>query len=175
MRYTRKWLGIGVTLGALALATATQASADVKTVRISGTERFKPNEEVVNTFRFTPGHLTVKSGETVTWTHNESPADDHTITIVDKKHLPKSFAYVDKLFVPSDPNYCQKCVDAMNAHMGGAPVVNVGPAGLDEEGDSLFIGGTQANVSDQVTAPAGTTLYYLCLIHPWMQGSINVH
>src|SRR4051812_42884776 len=73
MRYTRKWLGIGVTLGALALATATQASADVKTVRISGTERFKPNEEVVNTFRFTPGHLTVKSGETVTWTHNESP------------------------------------------------------------------------------------------------------
>jgi hypothetical protein len=26
----------------------------------------------------------------------------------------------------------------------------------------------------QVTASAGTTLHYLCIIHPWMQGSIKV-
>jgi len=25
-----------------------------------------------------------------------------------------------------------------------------------------------------VTAPAGTTLFYICAIHPWMQGIINV-
>jgi hypothetical protein len=59
--------------------------------------------------------------------------------------------------------------------IGGTPVVNVGASGLDAVGDLLFIAGSQPNVSATVTAPAGTTLDYLCLIHPWMQGAITVH
>jgi hypothetical protein len=54
-------------------------------------------------------------------------------------------------------------------------VVNVGGPGLDARGDSLLFGGPfDQAVEAQVTAPAGTTLYYLCVIHPWMQGSIKV-
>jgi plastocyanin len=40
-------------------------------------------------------------------------------------------------------------------------------------GDSLFQAPGK-NVSAVVSAPAGTTLYYLCAIHPWMQGKIVV-
>jgi hypothetical protein len=43
-------------------------------------------------------------------------------------------------------------------------------------GDSLLFGGEldSQSISARVTAPAGTTLYYLCALHPWMQGSIKV-
>jgi hypothetical protein len=51
--------------------------------------------------------------------------------------------------------------------------VNVGGPGLDQSGDSLlFFAGE--SISAEISAAAGTTLYYLCAIHPWMQGSITV-
>lgn len=52
------------------------------------------------------------------------------------------------------------------------PVVDVGGPGLDSPGDSLFF--DDESISATVTAPAGTTLLYLCAIHPWMQGEIAV-
>ena len=53
------------------------------------------------------------------------------------------------------------------------PVVNVGAAGFDQPGDSMFIP-PHGRVSFDVTAPAGTTLHFMCAIHPWMQGRIKV-
>ena len=32
----------------------------------------------------------------------------------------------------------------------------------------------KGKISFNVTAKKGTTLYYLCAIHPWMQGKIKV-
>jgi hypothetical protein len=32
----------------------------------------------------------------------------------------------------------------------------------------------KARIAAAVTAPPGTTLLYLCAIHPWMQGEITV-
>ena len=56
------------------------------------------------------------------------------------------------------------------------PVVDVGAPGFNEPGDSLFFVAEEPfnTISAQVTAPAGTTLKYLCAIHPWMQGTITV-
>ena len=53
------------------------------------------------------------------------------------------------------------------------PLLNAGPAGLDEVGDSvlLFPGETR---QVPVSAPAGTNLFFLCIFHPWMQGRLNV-
>ena len=53
------------------------------------------------------------------------------------------------------------------------PVVNAGEPGLDAPGDSLFFF-DDTSISAPVTAPSGTTLKYLCAIHPWMQGTIVV-
>jgi plastocyanin len=55
------------------------------------------------------------------------------------------------------------------------PVLNKGAPGLDRDGDSLLIAPRRgASASAVVSAPAGTTLYYVCTIHPWMQGTIKV-
>jgi hypothetical protein len=44
---------------------------------------------------------------------------------------------------------------------------------LDQPGDSLWLA-PGATISSQVSAPAGTTLFYLCAIHGWMQGRLTV-
>ncbi|MGH2651068.1 MAG: cupredoxin domain-containing protein, partial [Actinomycetota bacterium] len=61
-------------------------------------------------------------------------------------------------------------------HFGGGPpvlVIEVGGPGLDAPGDSLLLFPGES-ISASVSAPAGSTLFYLCAIHPWMQGSITV-
>jgi hypothetical protein len=32
----------------------------------------------------------------------------------------------------------------------------------------------EQSITMQVTAPAGTVLHFMCVIHPWMQGEIIV-
>jgi hypothetical protein len=53
--------------------------------------------------------------------------------------------------------------------------VNKGKPGLDRAGDSVAIEGAKhKSISIKVTAPAGTTLYFFCAVHPWMHGKITV-
>jgi hypothetical protein len=51
--------------------------------------------------------------------------------------------------------------------------INAGKPGLSRRGDSLYLE-PKATISAKVTAPAGRSLYYLCAIHPWMQGVLRV-
>jgi len=51
--------------------------------------------------------------------------------------------------------------------------VNVGQPGLDQPGDSLLILDGQT-IGATISASAGTNLFYLCAIHPWMQGQLRV-
>ena len=53
-------------------------------------------------------------------------------------------------------------------------VVNVGPPGLDQPGDSLLIDAEHPVTRARVTAAPGTTLRFICVIHPWMQGKLKV-
>ena len=44
-----------------------------------------------------------------------------------------------------------------------------------KKGDSWFTGERKGTHDvAKVTAKAGTTLYFICAIHPWMQGSVKV-
>jgi hypothetical protein len=97
--------------------------------------------------------------------------EPHTVTVVDEADLPTE---VDEVFGCQAPG--EPCGDALAGHFGGGPpvpVIEAGGSGLDAPGDSLllFPGGS---VSATVSAPAGSTLFYLCALHPWMQGSITV-
>jgi plastocyanin len=50
-----------------------------------------------------------------------------------------------------------------------------GQAGSRQAGDSVAIEGAKhKSISIKVTAPAGTTLYFFCAVHPWMHGKITV-
>ena len=53
-------------------------------------------------------------------------------------------------------------------------MVNVGRPGLDQPGDSLLIDAEQPVTRARVTADPGTTLHFICAIHPWMQGKLKV-
>ena len=97
--------------------------------------------------------------------------------------LPKTAAQVDACRVCEQIG--AKHVKNPNAEPGPSNpilhwIVNAGKPGLDSPGDSVAIlegPGAPAghkSVTIQVTAPAGTTLHFLCAVHPWMQGTIKV-
>jgi plastocyanin len=161
-----------VALGAallLALSIDVAAGASPTIVAVRGGERFVPNAMIQSTFRFSPGPINVTSGQEITWVDEGQVADPHTITVV--AELP---ATLEEVFA------CEACFAALAGHdpdMNGEPpfneVLNVGDPGLDTPGDSLLLA-PGGSVSAVVSAPAGTTLLYLCAIHPWMQGSITV-
>ena len=142
------------------------ASASSGTVFTRGDEKFVPNAMIQSTLRFSPGKVNASTGQTLTWTHADQTTAPHTVTIVDQADVPGS---IDEVFA------CPACVAALDAHFAGGlnPVVNVGLPGLDQPGDSLLLFPGES-VSAEVAAAAGTTLDYLCAIHPWMQGSITV-
>ncbi|TMD09058.1 MAG: hypothetical protein E6J01_02865 [Chloroflexi bacterium] len=161
------------------------SSADVpRNVTIMGTEHFVPNALINADFRFSPGPLSVKSGDTVTW--QNATTDGHTISIV-----PSQPATVGDVFMCGAPGTV--CAPILQCHFpggfgnGGPPPAinpfcgNAANGQLSAVGDSFLIPPpgigppSLQTVTAIITAPAGTTLLYMCVIHPWMQGSIVVH
>ena len=160
-----------VTVAVLAVALiANGAVAAPNAVRTTGDERVVPNAMVQATLRFTPGKIGTTSGDEVTWTHDDKTDEPHTATIVEEFPEPT----LDAIFGCGAPD--QPCGQALAAHAVSGQVVDVGAPGFNEPGDSLFFGAEEPFnvISAEVTAPAGTTLKYLCAIHPWMQGTITV-
>jgi plastocyanin len=119
----------------------------------------------------------VDKGDKVTWNDAALTSVPHTITIFDPKLVPIDFAtaYIcnwDSRILGVDG----PCLQFMDAHGGippTTPVVEVGRKGLDAPGDSIFLP-PSGSVSAEVAAQPGTTLNYICIIHPWMQGTITV-
>jgi plastocyanin len=152
----------GVLVGAMVAAVSAAvvvfgggAGAASSTVKIVGADSFVPNSKVQSTFHFVPGTISVHSGSTAQWQNTTS--DPHTVTIVKPGQVPSNFNAVMN---------CKVCASQ-------APSANVGGPGLDAPGDSLFVK-PHGTVSAAVTAKAGTTLHYMCIFHPWMQGVIKV-
>jgi len=111
----------------------------------------------------------------VTWADNALTTSPHTITMVDAADLPVNFAeaYIcnwNKRILGVDG----PCLRFMDAHGGVPPIrqmVEVG--GLDAPGRSIFLP-PNGSASAHVTAGPGSTLYYMRIIHPSMQGTITL-
>ncbi len=159
-------------LAAIAAVGVIAGTAGAATVRTAGGLEFEVNEYVSDTVRWVPGHIIAKSNERVTWIDRDESPDPHTITVANKRALP---GQGDNLFA------CQVC-ELANAHLEDPNNpdsdiarlrVNRGPAGMNQQGDSLvLIPGSR--ISARITAAVGRTIHYICAIHPWMQGSITV-
>ncbi len=106
----------------------------------------------------------------------------HTFSLVEESLLPATRKARKGCFAPG-----KICMDIAVAHKVNfktekvnKPVVKAGAAGWNRmftknaEGDSWFTVKLGASFSQKVTAEAGTTLTYLCAIHPEMQGRIEV-
>jgi plastocyanin len=169
------------TTAALVVAVMTGpalAAGSTTTVETRGGDILSPGHFIKNNFRFVPRYITVHRGDPVRWVDRDRDADDpHTVTIANKADLPQTIAQLDACYEPG--GFCIQTIEAHDPGLDEQPpfnfVVNVGRPGLDARGDSLLFGGPfDQSVRARVTAPAGSTLYYLCVIHPWMQGRIKV-
>jgi plastocyanin len=134
-----------------------------------GETTFEPNARIESTLRFSPEKAVVQSGQGVRWVHRDADPDPHTVTVIDPADRPST---IQELL-----GGCRVCGQALEAHFGGRRVDRKidldGDGGLSQPGDSLlfFQGG---DVSARITAPAGSRLWYLCAIHPWMIGRLVV-
>lgn len=150
------------------------ASADSKTVRTLGDNIVQPNVKIASSLRFSPGPVTVKSGDTITWVHADDTEEPHTVTFGNQADLGDTFEEVFGCGAPGG-----LCEQALAGHGAFGPVLDAfGPGDaanpvVDEVGDSLlFFAGE--SITATVGAAPGSTLYYLCAIHPWMQGTVEV-
>ena len=158
-------------LGVSALGVGAASAASKNRIDVVGGTSIKPGQSVTDDQHFTPQDLEVKSGATVKLVNKAKTEDPHTISLVKKSQLPKTAKAAFN---------CAACNAFFGAHEFdeqtgniGKPVVDVGQPGYDQPGDSMVIN-PKGKISFNVTAKKGTTLYYLCAIHPWMQGKIKV-
>lgn len=129
-----------------------------------------PGGGLVLDWGFEPATATVQRGQAVRL-HVPQGQEPHTFTVVNEKNVPDT---IDEIF------NCGLCNEAGSRHDPDGNQkppfvtrVNAGAVGLDRQGDSRLVL-TGATVYAQVTAPRGSTLHYICAIHPWMHGKIRV-
>jgi hypothetical protein len=174
-------------VGAVALClTASGAGAAVAakkapshaTVNAVQKVQFKINRYVKDGLRWQKDVYKVRSGGTL---HIVNKADDgpHTFSIVKRGDRPRTTKQINQCKVcqqigqqhGADPNS-----DAPPTHLFVDDGVGQDtPANFDKPGDSLFVGPQPGASADaKITAAKGTTLFFICAIHPWMQAKVIV-
>lgn len=152
-------------------------ASDGKVVKTKGDEQFVPNAKIMATLKFAPGNLVVASGEELTLAHEDKSDEPHTLTIIDSDEVPSDIEDVFNCGAPG--TVCDDAFNLIFGAVGGEPTSSVfvndpsTGAGIDGRLDSLVVFPGES-ISAPVTAAPGTTLYYFCAIHPWMQGTITV-
>jgi hypothetical protein len=165
----------GVAVGSAVAASGGKAPK-VDKIKIVGGAKVKPGFWIQDQLRYTPYKSAVKSGGTISVkggfaAFGEGP---HSFSLVKKSQLPKNAAQVNK---------CKVCGKIAKEHGFNPNDQNSEPTtpfvdggdGFNKPGDSALIDGQQVKTLKlHVTAKKGKTLYYMCVLHPWMQGSIKV-
>ena len=130
---------------------------------------------------------TIVDGEelTILNTTDAHKVGPHTFSMVTKSSIPKTKQAQKVCFTPK--HIC-KAIAAWHGVKGnGPPTINpadAGPEGwstmgsVTTKGDSWFTGSKpKATITQKVdvdTLAGATRIYFMCAIHPWMHGTINV-
>ena len=156
-------------LGSIAFAAPALATPKANTITAIGGMNVKANAYVQDDQHWDADKYTVKSGATVTLRDKSTEGQPHTLSLIAK--APKT---------PAQIMGCKACGPLMEAHEAnpetmevGKPLVEVGAAGFDVAGDSIFLP-PKGKVTFKVTAKKGAKLAFVCVIHPWMLGEITV-
>jgi plastocyanin len=113
---------------------------------------------------------------------NPKQVGPHTFSLVTKGSLPKTPKARKGCFAPKHICLAIAIWHGFNPKTEEITKnpAKAGPAGwstagtVTKKGDSWFTEKKGEDLSQEVTAEAGSTLYYLCAVHPWMQGKVNV-
>jgi hypothetical protein len=184
---SRKLLFWGSATALLAAVVATGAMAGhskstaVTTIKaVTRPPVVVPNRYIQDNLRWDKDVYTVASGGTLHIVNVANDEGPHTFTVVKKKDEPKTGLQMLN---------CRICQTLGKAH-GADPnsdappkypflengVGQATPPSVDLPGDSGLTGSGKKNehIDLTVTAPAGTKLLFMCLIHPWMQAEVDV-
>ncbi|HZE03935.1 MAG TPA: hypothetical protein VE127_01855 [Solirubrobacteraceae bacterium] len=168
-----------VVAGGVGAAGAKPAAPAKVVVKQSAGMKMVPNRYIQDQMRFDRDVYTVRSGGTVEFRMTAPQSGPHTLTVVAAKDLPRNAAQAFN---------CKVCNKLGKAH-GADPNSNappkfaylengVGqntPPKLDRPGDSVYLPPVKGSVVRfKVTAAKGTTLRFICLVHPWMQAKLVV-
>jgi hypothetical protein len=174
---------VSVALGVSGVAVAAKGSAPSKTtIKAVQKIKMKPNRYIQDGLRWDKDVYRVKSGGTLKIVNVAASEGPHTLSVVKKNQLPRTAAQVNNCRIcgqiaqqfgvsdPNDPNAVPQFQYVENGTGTNTP------ANIDRPGDSALTGPGKKgeSVSVKVTAMKGTTLYFLCAIHPWMQAKIVV-
>jgi hypothetical protein len=115
---------------------------------------------------------------------NPKQVGPHTFSLITKGSIPKTRKAQNSCFTPKKICFAIAKWHGFNPKTEKItkPLVKAGPAGWStmgtatgKTGDSWFSGETKGgHVSQEVTAEAGTTLYFMCAVHPFMHGQVKV-
>jgi hypothetical protein len=116
-------------------------------------------------------------------TTNPKQVGPHTFSLVTKGSIPKTSKARKTCFTPK--HICMAIAHWHGTNGNGPITKNPAKAGAEgwdtlgsvtKTGDSWFTGEKKSgtSITQPVTAAAGTTIYFMCAIHPWMHGSIEV-
>jgi hypothetical protein len=166
---------------AAAVAGRSARTADVTTIKaVTSLPKVKVNRYIQDGLRWDRDVYTVKSGGTLHIVNDAADEGPHTFTVVLAKDEPKTGLGVVN---------CKVCETLGKAHGANPnsdappkyPFLENGvgqktPPLVDRPGDSGVTGmGKKGESIDlKVTAKPGTTLNFICLIHPWMQAVVKV-
>ena len=114
---------------------------------------------------------------------NPKQVGPHTFSLVTKGSLPKTPKARKGCFAPKHICLAIAIWHGFNPKTEEITKnpAKAGPAGWStagsnsKKGDSWFTEKKGEAFGQEVTAAAGTTLYYMCAVHPWMQGKVNVN
>src|SRR5919201_3620632 len=165
-------LGFALSATGVAVAAKTSAAPAKTTIKVSQKVVMKPNRFIQDGLRWDKDVYHVRSGGTLHIVNTAATEGPHTFTVVRKKDLPRTAAQAFN---------CKICNTLAAAH-GADPQTEappkfqylengVGqntPPNVDRPGDSGVTGaGKRGEAIDlKVTAKRGTTLHFMCLIHP---------
>ena len=169
--------GALVTLSVGGAATASGADAGAAASPATITMKFEKGK-----FSF-KGAKTVRRGAKLRIRNDTNPRSGgpHTFSLVRKRLLPGTPKEQKQCFAG---NICLKLAMAheFDEETGkvGKSLVRVGKRGWDRQftasrrGDTWYSETDGETFSQKVSARAGRTLYYMCVVHPEMQGKIKV-
>ena len=175
-------LALAIPVAALTvLAAGTGAAGAVET--LPATTAVIKIEETKGKLKFVAPESVTK-GEQLEVVNETNPKQvgPHTFSLATKGSLPKTPKARQSCFTPK--HICM-AIARWHGVKGNGPVkvnpVDAGAEGWDtlgsgtKTGDSWFTGSKPGtSIVEKVTAAADTTLYFICAIHPWMQGSTKV-
>jgi hypothetical protein len=178
VRISKRYLASAAVVGACAaVAVPALAASPPKHAKLvaKGGESFKPNAYTKDSQHWVPGTVVIRAGGTLTVSNKTTSGEPHTFSIVKKSDVPRTLNQVFNCAI------CNTIALSHGVNPNGPPpngpppitTVDVNNDGFNEPGDSQFVP-PHGTVHVQITAKRGTTLYFICIIHPWMQGVVKV-